>query len=210
VLFHTDAVQAVGHINIDLCDLSVDMMSVSAHKFHGPKGVGVLFARDPFLMTPMIRGGLQEFGLRAGTENVPAIIAMAAALEESLADRDSKNAKIMQMRNRLIDGILAIDGAYLTGDCEMRLHGNASFCFDGIGGEQLVLLLDSYGIEVSSASACAARSPEPSHVLTALGIAGKLAESSLRISIDEFNTEDEITEIIEKVNFAIDRMRSTR
>lgn len=208
IVFHTDAVQAVGHINIDVDAMGIDIMSIAAHKFHGPKGVGALYVRDPSMICPLIRGGMQEFGLRAGTENVPGIVAMAAALEDSLADRNLKNEKIKAMRERLIDGILKINGSHLIGDREMRLDGNASFCFDGVGGEQLVILLDSYGIEASSGSACTARSPEPSHVLTAMGINKDLAASSLRLSIDEYNTESEIDDIINAVTTAVCNIRT--
>jgi len=208
VAFHTDAVQAVGHILINASDLNVDLMSLSAHKFHGPKGIGALYVRDRKLIEPLIRGGMQESGFRAGTENLPAIISMTAALEDALSNRDVKNEKILSMRERLIDEILKISGAHLNGDRHKRLPGNANFCFEGIGGEQLVLLLDSYGIEASSGSACSARMPEPSHVLRAMRIDKALASSSLRISIDEYNTEEEITQVINKVTFAIERMRN--
>jgi len=208
VIFHTDAVQAAGHVMIDVDGLGCDMLSLSAHKFHGPKGVGALYVRDKKLITPIIRGGMQESGLRAGTENVPGIVAMAAALRESLDDRVKKNGAILALRERLIEGILNIEGATLNGDRKNRLDGNANFSFDGVGGEQLVLLLDSYGIAASSGSACAARSPDPSHVLLAMGLKRSAAASSLRLSLDEYNTDREIDEVVRTVTKAVNNIRN--
>lgn len=208
VQFHCDAVQSAGHIRLNAAELGVDTLSLSAHKFHGPKGIGALLVRDASLIKPLIRGGEQERGLRAGTENVPAICAMAAALEESLCGVEEKQKAILSMRERLIDGILTLDGSHLNGDRQSRIAGNANFSFDGIGGEQLVLLLDSYGIELSSGSACAARSSAASHVLLAMGAASDRAGSTLRISLDEYNTQSEVDEIISAVKRAVAAIRS--
>ncbi len=208
VPFHCDAVQSVGHVRLELSTLEVDTLSLSAHKFHGPKGVGVLFARDVSLITPIIRGGEQERGLRAGTENVPAICAMAAALTESLSGLREKQEKVLAMRERLIDEILTLDGAYLNGDRTERLAGNANFSFDGVGGEQLVYLLDSFGIELSSGSACAARSSEASHVVLATGASFERARSTLRISLDEYNTASEVDEIARAVKRGVETIRN--
>ena len=210
ILFFTDAVQAVGHIEISLDSVNIDMMSMSAHKFHGPKGTGVLYVKDRNLLSPIIRGGMQEQGARAGTENVPAIVAMAAALEDSLKDRDTKNAAVLHMRERLIDGLLQIKGAQLNGSRALRLEGNVNVSIENVGAEQLVLLLDSYGIAVSSGSACTARFPAPSHVLTSIGVDNVLASSSIRLTIDEYNTPDEIEAVIETVKDAVYKIRSVR
>ncbi|GHT78851.1 cysteine desulfurase NifS [Spirochaetia bacterium] len=198
-LFHTDAVQAAGHIPIDVHALGVDMLSLSAHKFHGPKGTGALFVRLPLILEPLLRGGGQEKGRRSGTENVASIAGMAAALEEAACHLDENTAKVTALRDRLIDGILKIPGAALTGDPVQRLPGLASFVFDGlegIAGQGLIVKLDEAGICASSGSACSAGAIDPPHPLTAMGYDGKLARSALRISLCAYNTDEEIDVIL--------------
>lgn len=208
VLFHTDAVQAVGHLNIDVKDLKVDFLSMSGHKFHGPKGVGALFIRKGISFRGMILGGGQEKKLRAGTENVPAIAGMAEALCESLEERAQKDEKVHAMRRQLLEGLLEIPGTRLNGDLERRLPGNINVSFEGVEGEAMLLYLDLHGICVSSGSACTAGSVEPSHVLTAMGIPANIAHGALRISIDETNTEEEVEYILETLPEVIERLRS--
>lgn len=205
---HCDAVQVVGHLPINIHSLGVDTLSLSAHKFHGPKGVGALFVRDGFPIQPLICGGEQEFGARAGTENVPAIHAAAAALEASLEMRDEKNKRLLTMREQLVDELLTLPGTVLNGDRYARLAGNANFSFEGVGGEQLLYLLDSYGVEASSGSACAARSSEASHVLLAIGATFETARSSLRITLDEYSTQEELEYIISSVKKAVEAIRN--
>ena len=208
VLFHTDAVQAVGHLPIDVQAEKIDMLSSSAHKFHGPKGVGFLFVRKEVPLTNLIEGGSQERGKRAGTENVAGIVAMAAALKES-ADGMEKNARHMTaLRDRLIDGLQAIPHSALNGDREKRLPGNVNFCFEGIEGESLLLLLDDRGISASSGSACTSGSLDPSHVLLAIGRVHDVAHGSLRLSIGEDTTEEEIDYMIQSVREVVDYLRS--
>ena len=207
VLFHTDAVQAMGHLPIDVNADNVDMLSASAHKFHGPKGVGFLYARKGVRLTNLIEGGAQERSKRAGTENVPAIVGMAAALKEAAANRE-KNAEHMRvLRDRLIAGLGEIPHAALNGDAVRRLPGNVNFCFEGIEGESLLLLLDDRGICASSGSACTSGSLDPSHVLLAIGRKHDVAHGSLRLTIAEDATEEEIDYMIRNVKEVVEYLR---
>ena len=199
VLFHTDGVQAAGHIPIHVEEDHIDMLSISAHKFHGPKGIGALYARKGIPLISLIEGGAQERGKRAGTENIPAIMGMAEAFEEALEHLEEKNEKLTGLRERLIDGLSEIPHCILNGDRERRLPGNVSFCFEGIEGEAMLLLLDDKGICASSGSACTSGSLEPSHVLLAIGRPHEIAHGSLRLSLSEENTEDEVDYIISGV-----------
>ena len=199
VLFHTDAVQAAGHLSIDVNAQSIDLLSLSAHKFHGPKGVGVLYARQGIPLSSLIEGGAQERGKRAGTENVPAIVGMAAALEEACAHMDENTAKVSALRDRLIAGLSQIPYASLNGDPVNRLPGNVSFCFEGVEGESLLLLLDDRGICASSGSACTSGSLDPSHVLLAIGRPHEVAHGSLRLSLCDENTEADVEAILNAV-----------
>ncbi len=208
VLFHTDAVQAVGHVNIDVKELGVDMLSLSAHKFHGPKGVGVLYSRLGIPLTNVIEGGAQERGKRAGTENLPAIIGMAEALKESTENLEKDSKKIAELRERLIKGLEVIPHSTLNGDRDIRLPGTVNFCFEGIEGESLLLLLDDKGIEASSGSACTSGSLDPSHVLLAIGLPREVAHGSLRLSINEENTEEQMDYIIKSVKEVVDYLRN--
>ncbi len=207
VLFHTDAVQAVGHLPIDVTADNIDMLSASAHKFHGPKGVGFLYARKGIRLTNLIEGGAQERGKRAGTENVPGIAATAAALKESAAAMERNAAHMERMRDRLIDGLKRIPHSALNGDARRRLPGNVNFCFEGIEGESLLLLLDDRGICASSGSACTSGSLDPSHVLLAIGRVHDVAHGSLRLTIGEDVTEEEIDYIIENVSDVVEYLR---
>ena len=208
VLFHTDAVQAAGHLHISVQDENIDMLSLSAHKFHGPKGAGVLYARQGIQLTPLIEGGAQERGKRAGTENIPAIMGMAAALEEACAHIDENAAKVSALRDRLIEGLSKIPHAALNGDPKNRLPGNVSFCFEGIEGESLLLLLDAKGICASSGSACTSGSLDPSHVLLAIGRPHEVAHGSLRLSLCEWNTEQEIDLMLKEIPQVVRYLRS--
>ena len=208
VLFHTDAVQAVGHIPIDVNADNIDMLSSSAHKFHGPKGVGFLYVKKTVRLNPLIEGGAQERGKRAGTENVPGIAAAAAALTEAVGNMDGYKAKVLPMRNRLIEGLKEIPHSALNGDEERRLPGNVNFCFEGIEGESLLLLLDDKGIQASSGSACTSGSLDPSHVLLAIGRVHDVAHGSLRLSIDEDLSEDDVEYIIKSVKEVVEHLRS--
>lgn len=208
VLFHTDAVQAAGHEHINVKDMNIDMLSLSAHKFHGPKGIGVLYARKGINLTNIIEGGAQERGKRGGTENIPAIMGMAAALEEACANIDKNNAKVSALRDKLINGLKKIPYSTLNGDEVHRLAGNVSFCFEGIEGESILLLLDANGICASSGSACTSGSLEPSHVLLAIGRPHEIAHGSLRLSLCENNTEEEIDYMLEVIPKVIDRLRN--
>lgn len=208
VIFHTDAVQAAGHLKIDVKAQNIDMLSLSAHKFHGPKGVGLLYSRRGIRLTPLINGGAQERGIRAGTENLPGIIGMTAAFEEALEKLDEKNKKLYSMRNRLIEGIGEIPHSILNGDLENRLPGNVNFCFEGIEGESLLLLLDDKGICASSGSACTSGSLDPSHVLLAIGRPHEIAHGSLRLSISDENTPEEIEYVIRSVKEVVEYLRS--
>ena len=199
VLFHTDAVQAAGHVPIDVQAQHIDMLSLSAHKFHGPKGIGVLYARQGVPLTSLIEGGAQERGKRAGTENIPAIMGMAAALEEACAHIDENARKVSALRDRLIAGLSKIPHSALNGDPVNRLPGNVSFCFEGIEGESLLLLLDAKGICASSGSACTSGSLDPSHVLLAIGRPHEVAHGSLRLSLCEWNTDEDVDRILAAV-----------
>ncbi len=207
VLFHTDAVQAVGHIPLNVRTDQVDMLSASAHKFHGPKGVGFLYARKGVRLSSLIEGGAQEKGKRAGTENVPGIAAMAAALKEAADHLEERAAKVSALRDRLIRGLGQIPHCALNGDAVRRLPGNVNFCFEGIEGESLLLLLDDKGIEASSGSACTSGSLDPSHVLLAIGRVHDVAHGSLRLSIGEELTEEEADYMIQSVQEVVAYLR---
>lgn len=208
VLFHTDAVQAVGHIPVNVTEQKIDMLSFSAHKFHGPKGVGVLFARKGILLNSLIEGGAQERGKRAGTENIPGIMGMTAALEEACRKLDENRERITLLRNRLFEGLSQIPRSVINGDTVSRLPGNVSFCFEGIEGESLLLLLDDKGICASSGSACTSGSLDPSHVLLAIGRPHEIAHGSLRLTLSEDNTEEEIAKTIKAVQETVTYLRS--
>lgn len=199
VLFHTDAVQAAGHLPINVEEDQIDMLSLSAHKFNGPKGIGVLYAKTGVFLTNLIEGGGQERGKRAGTENLPAIVGMAAALEEALAFQNERLVYVTQLRNQLIEGLKNIPDAILNGDEKSRLPGNVNFCFKGTEAEGLLLLLDNKGICASSGSACTSGFLDPSHVLLAIGRDKETARGSLRLTLDYENTKEEIEMIIKAV-----------
>ena len=208
VLFHTDAVQAIGHVPVNVVEDNIDMLSSSAHKYHGPKGVGFLYVKKGIRITNLIEGGAQEQGRRAGTENVPGIAAMAAAIKEA-NEHMEENAKVMTaMRDKLIEGLSKIPHSALNGDAKRRLPGNVNFCFEGIEGESLLLLLDDKGIEASSGSACTSGSLDPSHVLLAIGRVHDVAHGSLRLTIGEDITEEQIDYIIKSVNEVVNYLRS--
>ncbi len=208
VLFHTDAVQAVGHIPVDVEKIGCDMLSASAHKFHGPKGVGFLYVRKGIILKNLIEGGAQERGKRAGTENLPAIIGMAAALKEAVDNLEENTKKVTEMRNILIDGLKGIERSRLNGDREKRLPGTVNMCFEGIEGESLLLLLDSKGICASSGSACTSGSLDPSHVLLAIGVPVEIAHGSLRLTVNEYNTKEEMEYIVKCVPEVVEHLRS--
>ena len=208
VLFHTDAVQAAGHVRINVREQNIDMLSLSAHKFHGPKGIGVLYARQGVILTPLIEGGAQERGKRAGTENIPAIMGMAAALEEACAHIDENAQKVSALRDKLIAGLSKIPHSALNGDPVNRLPGNVSFCFEGIEGESLLLLLDAKGICASSGSACTSGSLDPSHVLLAIGRPHEVAHGSLRLSLCEWNTEEEVDYMLRAIPEVVTYLRN--
>ena len=208
VIFHTDAVQAAGHLNIDVCDQNIDMLSMSAHKFHGPKGVGALYSKKGIILRNVIEGGAQERGKRAGTENIPGIVGMATALSNAVKDIDKNAAYVTALRDRLIDGLSKIPHCILNGDRYNRLPGNVNFCFEGIEGESLLLLLDAKGICASSGSACTSGSLDPSHVLLAIGRPHEIAHGSLRLSICEENTEEEIDYIIKETASVVEYLRN--
>lgn len=199
VIFHTDAVQAAGHLHIDVKAQNIDMLSLSGHKFHGPKGVGALYCRRGIPLSVVIEGGAQERGKRAGTENIPAIVSMAVALEDACENMDVNMPKVAAMRDKLIAGLSKIPHCALNGDTEHRLPGNVNFCFEGIEGESMLLLLDEKGIAASSGSACTSGSLDPSHVLLAIGRPHEVAHGSLRLSLCEYNTEEEVDYLIENV-----------
>ena len=207
VIFHTDAVQAVGHLHIDVKEQNIDMLSLSGHKFHGPKGVGALYVRRGIPLVNVIEGGAQERGKRAGTENIPGICAMAAALEEACAHIDENAAKVGAMRDKLIEGLSKIPHCALNGDPVNRLPGNVSFCFEGIEGESLLLLLDAKGVCASSGSACTSGSLDPSHVLLAIGRVHDVAHGSLRLSLSEYNTDEEMDHILTVVPQVVEYLR---
>lgn len=208
VIFHTDAVQAAGHLHIDVKEQNIDMLSLSAHKFHGPKGVGILYAKKGITLTNIIEGGAQERGKRAGTENLAGIAGMTAALKEAEEHLDENALKVSALRDRLIDGLSKIPHSALNGTKENRLPGNVNFCFEGIEGEGLLLLLDEKGICASSGSACTSGSLDPSHVLLAIGRPHEIAHGSLRLSLCETNTEEEVDYIIESVKSVVERLRA--
>ncbi len=207
VLFHTDAVQAVGHVPIDVKADNIDLLSSSAHKFHGPKGTGFLYARKGIRLTNLIEGGAQERGKRAGTENVAGIVGMAAALKESAAHMAENAEHMSALRDRLIEGLREIEHSALNGDAVKRLPGNVNFCFEGIEGESLLLLLDDRGISASSGSACTSGSLDPSHVLLAIGRVHDVAHGSLRLSIGEDTTAEQIEYIIQNVKEVVEYLR---
>ena len=208
VLFHTDAVQAVGHVKVNVAEQNIDMLSLSAHKFHGPKGIGVLYAKRGIALDSLINGGAQERGKRAGTENLPAIVGMAAALEQATAKLDDYAAKLIPLRNKLIAGLDKIPYSELNGDREHRLPATVNFCFEGIEGESLLLLLDDKGICASSGSACTSGSLDPSHVLLAIGRPHEVAHGSLRLSLGDDVTEADIDYIIQAVTDVVTYLRN--
>ena len=208
VIFHTDAVQAAGHLHIDVKAQNIDMLSLSGHKFHGPKGSGVLYARKGIPLVNIIEGGAQERGKRAGTENLPTIVGMAAALQEACDHIDENAAKVSALRDKLISGLSKIPHSALNGDPVHRLPGNVNFCFEGIEGESLLLLLDAKGICASSGSACTSGSLDPSHVLLAIGRPHEVAHGSLRLSLCEWNTEEEVDIILQEVPRIVEYLRN--
>ena len=208
VPFHTDAVQAVGHLHIHVKEQNIDMLSLSGHKFHGPKGVGALYVRRGFPLVNIIEGGAQERGKRAGTENIPGICGMAAALKEACDHMDENMPRVAAMRDRLIEGLSKIPHSALNGDPVNRLPGNVSFCFEGIEGESLLLLLDMKGVCASSGSACTSGSLDPSHVLLAIGRPHEVAHGSLRLSLSEWNTDEEIDHILAEVPWVVEYLRN--
>ena len=208
VPFHTDAVQAVGHLHINVKEENIDMLSLSGHKLHGPKGIGALYCRKGFPLVNIIEGGAQERGKRAGTENIPAICGMAAAMKEACDHIDENAAKVSAMRDKLIEGLSKIPHSAVNGDLKHRLPGNVSFCFEGIEGESLLLLLDQKGICASSGSACTSGSLDPSHVLLAIGRVHDVAHGSLRLSLCEWNTMEEMDHILKAVPEVVAYLRS--
>ena len=208
VLFHTDAVQAVGHLHINVKEQNIDMLSLSGHKFHGPKGVGALYVRRGIPLVNIIDGGAQERGKRAGTENIPAICGMAAAMKDACDHIDENMPKVAAMRDKLIEGLSKIPHSALNGDAVNRLPGNVSFCFEGIEGEALLLLLDMKGVCGSSGSACTSGSLDPSHVLLAIGRVHDVAHGSLRLSLSEYNTDEEVEHILKVVPEVVGYLRN--
>lgn len=208
VLFHTDAVQAAGHLPINVKEQNIDMLSLSAHKFHGPKGVGVFYCKRGIPITAIIEGGAQERGKRAGTENIPGIMGMAAAFKEACDKMESVTPRVTAMRDRLIDGILKLPEVILNGDRTKRLPGNVNVSIKGIEGESLLLLLDQAGVCGSSGSACTSGSLDPSHVLLAIGLPHEIAHGSLRLTLCEYNTEEEVDHILEVLPPIVERLRS--
>ena len=207
VLFHTDAVQAAGHIPVNVKKQNIDMLSLSAHKFHGPRGIGALYVKRGIELTSLMEGGGQERGKRPGTENLPAIMGMAAALKEECSLMEENAARVAAMRDRLLQGLFQIPYSILNGPRDNRLPGNVNFCFEGVSGVILLLLLDSKGICASSGSACASGALDPSHVLLALGLAPEIAQGSLRISLDISNTEEEIDYMLEVIPQVVEQLR---
>ena len=208
VLFHTDAVQAVGHLPMNVAVMNVDMLSLSAHKFHGPKGVGVLYAKKGTLLTNLIEGGAQEKGKRAGTENVAGVVGLAAALKEATDNLTENVKKVSALRDKLIKGLSVIPHSVLNGDKVNRLPGNVHFCFEGIEGESLLLLLDEFGVEASSGSACTSGSLDPSHVLLAIGHPHEIAHGSLRLTLSEYTTEEEVDYALKSIPQVVERLRN--
>ena len=207
MLFHTDAVQAVGHIPIDVAQMNVDMLSLAGHKFGGPKGVGALYIKNGLRLPALLHGGGQERGKRSGTENVAGIVGLARALEDAASNMAENTQKITAMRDRLIEGLLKLPRSRLTGDPVNRLPGTASFVFECIEGEAMVLLLDQNGICASSGSACSTGSLDPSHVLMSIGLPHEIAHGSLRLSINELNTDEDIDYMLEKIPAVVSRLR---
>ena len=207
VLFHTDAVQAVGHVPINVAEENIDMLSLAAHKFHGPKGIGALYAKKGLTLINLIEGGAQERGRRAGTENLPAIMGMAAALSEAAGHAEENAAKLIPLRDRLIRALTEIPHTVLNGDPVLRLPGNVNVCFEGIEGESLLLLLDERGICASSGSACTSGSLDPSHVLLAIGRPHEIAHGSLRLSLSEENTKEEVETMIQAIGEVVSYLR---
>ena len=205
--FHTDAVQAVGHVPINVKEMNIDMLSLSGHKFHSPKGIGALYVRRSIPLKNLIEGGQQEKGKRGGTENMPGIVGMAAAMKEAIDHMDENMTKITALREKLITGLEKIPHSKLNGDRNLRVPGTVNFCFEGIEGESMLLLLDANGIAASSGSACTSGSLDPSHVLLALGLPHEVAHGSLRLSIGEYNNEAEIDHILETVPKVVERLR---
>jgi len=209
IYFHTDAVQAIGHVKIDVNDLNIDLLSMSAHKFYGPKGIGVLYIRKGVKIDPLITGGAQERNRRAGTENVPGIVGMGKAIELAYDNLEESNARLIKLRDRLINKILdRIDYVRLNGHPTNRLPGNVNVCFEFIEGESLLLSLDMEGIAASSGSACTSGSLEPSHVLLAIGLPHEIAHGSLRLSLGDFNTEEEVDYVVDKLVEIVSRLRA--
>ncbi len=208
VLFHTDAVQAAGFVRINVVEQNIDLLSMTAHKIHGPKGCGLLYVRRGVKIDNLIEGGAQERGRRAGTENVAGIVGLDAALQLAVDTMDERNAKLTKMRDRLIDGLLKIERSRLNGDRIHRLPGNVNMCFEGIEGESLLLKLDLNGISASSGSACTSGSLDPSHVLLAIGLPHEIAHGSMRLSFSDENTEEDIDYILEKVPQIVDYLRA--
>ena len=208
VLFHTDAVQAIGHVKVNVAEQNIDLLSLSAHKFHGPKGIGVLYAKRGILLDSLINGGAQERGKRAGTENLPAIVGMTAAMEQAVASIDDYTARLTPLRDKLIAGLEQIPYSQLNGDRDRRLPGTVNFCFEGIEGEALLLLLDDKGICASSGSACTSGSLDPSHVLLAIGRPHEVAHGSLRLSLGDDVTEEEIDYLVRSVTDVVGYLRS--
>lgn len=208
IVFHTDAVQAAGHIPIDVQDMNIDLLSLSAHKFHGPKGIGALYCRNAIHLHNLIEGGAQERSKRAGTENLPAILGMAEAFDEACQNMNKTSEYVSSLRNRLIEGLSEIPHSVVNGDTVQRLPGNVNMCFEGIEGESLLLLLDMKGIQASSGSACTSGSLDPSHVLLAIGLPHEVAHGSLRLSLSEENTSEEVEYIIKEVPQVVEYLRN--
>ena len=208
VTFHTDAVQAVGHVPVNVHAQNIDMLSLSGHKFHGPKGIGVLYVRKGVPLFNLIEGGAQERGRRAGTENIPAIVGMAAALKDVLAHQKENAEKMTALRDRLIEGLLTIPHSKLNGDRTKRLPGNVNFCFEGIEGESLLLMLDMKGIAASSGSACTSGSLDPSHVLLAIGLPHEIAHGSLRMTLSEETTMEDVDFVVDRLKEIVAHLRS--
>ena len=208
VPFHTDAVQVIGHLKVDVKVENIDMLSLSGHKFHGPKGVGALYCRRGLPLVNVIEGGAQERGKRAGTENLPGIVGMVAALEDAIANLEENTKKVTALRDKLIEGLEKIPHCALNGDPVNRLPGNVSFCFEGIEGESLLLLLDAHGVSASSGSACTSGSLDPSHVLLAIGRVHDVAHGSLRLSLSHYNTEEEVDHILKVVPEVVTLLRN--
>lgn len=207
VLFHTDAVQAISHVHINVAEQNIDMLSISAHKFHGPKGVGVLYAKGGIVLSNIINGGAQERGKRAGTENLAGIVGMTVALEDAIRNIDKNNERLSKLQDRLIKGLSHIPYSELNGDRFNRVTSNVNFCFEGIEGESLLLLLDDKGIAVSSGSACTSGSLDPSHVLLAIGRPHEVAHGSLRVSLGEDATEEQVDYIVKSVSEVVEYLR---